>query len=278
MKAIIHSKYGPPEKLQVQEIPQPIPGDQELLIRNYATTVTTSDCNVRNLTFVPKSFHFFFKLLFGNYKPKINILGMDFAGEVASVGSQVTRFKKGDPVFGNIGNSLGTHAEFICIPEDGILTKKPSEFSWEEAAAITQMGNTALYFIRDTAQLQPAQQILINGASGGIGTFAVQLARHYGAKITAVCSAQNKELVLSLGADHAIDYTQEDFTQSGKEYDVIFDVAAKSSFNNCKSSLKKGGLYMTTVPNFTTIFQSIRTSLFSKKKVKFGDAVPTFWP
>jgi len=234
VKAIVHTKYGPPDELQLKEVEKPVPKDDEVLIKIHATTVTTSDCNIRNFTFVPKLFLLPSRMQFGFMKPKINILGLDLAGEIEAVGKDVRRFKKGDQVFGTPEPALGAHAEYICIPEDGVLTIKPANTTWEEAAAIPLAGNTALYFIRDLGNIQAGQKVLINGASGGIGTFAVQLAKYYGAEVTGVCSTTNVELVKSLGADKVIDYTKQDFTKTGQAYDVILDVVGKSSFSRCK--------------------------------------------
>ncbi len=274
MKAIVHTEYGPPDELQLKEVEKPVPKDNEVLIKIHATTVTTSDCNIRNFTFVPKLFLLPMRMQFGFKKPKINILGIDLAGEIEAVGKDVKRFKKGDQVFGTPDTALGAHAEYICIPEDGVLTKKPANTTWEEAATIPMMGNTALYFIRDLGNVQAGGKVLINGASGGIGTFAVQLAKYYGAEVTGVCSTTNLELVKSLGADKVIDYTKEDFTKSGETYDVIFDVVGKISFSRCKSSLKEEGIYLATLPTLALILQMLLTSIIGSKKVKIGDALP----
>jgi NADPH:quinone reductase-like Zn-dependent oxidoreductase len=273
MKAILHTKYGPPDELQLKEVEKPVPKENEVLVKIHATTVTTSDCNIRNGTFTPTLFVIPMKLQLGINTPKINILGSDLAGEIEAVGADVKRFKKGDQVFGNLGTVLGAHAEYICMPEDGVLTIKPANLTYEEAAAIPNMANTALYFIRDQGNLQAGQKVLINGASGGIGTFAVQLAKYYGAEVTGVCSTTNIELVKSQGADKVIDYTKEDFTQSNQRYDVIFDVVGKTSFSRCKSLLKEGGIYLATLPTLALILQMIITSIGGSKKAKNGDAV-----
>jgi len=270
MKAILHTKYGPPDELQLKEVEKPVPKDNEVLIKIHATTVTTSDCNVRNFTFVPKLFLLPSRMNFGFKKPKINILGIDLAGEIEAVGKDVKRFKEGDQVFGTPELALGAHAEYICIPEDGVLTIKPANTTWEEAASIPLAGNTALYFIRDLGNIQAGQEVLINGASGGIGTFAVQLAKYYGAEVTGVCSTTNLEMVKSLGADKVIDYTKEDFTKTSQTYDVIFDAVSKSSFSRCKSSLKKKGIYLVTLPKLAFLLQMLWTSIIGSKKVIFG--------
>jgi NADPH:quinone reductase-like Zn-dependent oxidoreductase len=272
MKAILHIKYGPPDELQLEEVERPVPKENEVLIKIHATTVTTSDCNIRNLTFVPKLFHLPMRMQFGFTKPKINILGLDLAGEVEAVGAGVTRFKKGDQIFGTTEPAFGAHAEYICLPEDGVLAHKPVNMTYAEAATIPVMANTALHFIRDLGNIQADQKVLIYGASGGIGTFAVQLAKYYGAEVTGVCSTPNLELVKSLGADQVIDYTEEDFTQSRETYDVIFDAVSKSSFSRCKNSLKNNGLYLVTLPKPAVLLQMLWTSVAGSRKVKMEAA------
>jgi len=273
MKAILHTKYGPPDELQLEDVEKPVPNEDEVLIKIHAATVTSSDCSMRNFTFVPKLFLLPTRVNFGYNKPKINILGLDLAGEIKAVGKDVTLFKEGDQVFGISEPALGAHAEYICMPEDGVLTKKPAGMTWEEAAAIPLAGNTALYFIRDLGNVQAGQKVLVNGASGAIGSFAVQLAKYYGAEVTGVCSTSNVEMVNSLGADKVIDYTKEDFTETGQIYDVIFDAVSKSSFSRCKSSLKNNGLYLVTLPTLTILLQIVGTSIMGSKKVKMGDAI-----
>lgn len=272
MKAILHTAYGPPDELQLREIENPVPKDNEVLIKIHATTVTTSDCNIRNLTFVPKLFHLPMRMQFGLTKPKNRILGFDLAGEVEAVGKDVTRFKVGDQVFGTTEPAFGAHAEYICLPDDGVLTHMPINMTYEETASVPVIGNTALHYIRDLGNVQPGQKVLINGASGGIGTFSVQLAKHYGAEVTGVCSTSNLDLVTSLGADKVIDYTKEDFTKSGQTYDIIFDVVGKSSFSRCKSSLNEGGLYLHTLPELSVLLQMLWTSKVGTKKVKMEGA------
>jgi NADPH:quinone reductase-like Zn-dependent oxidoreductase len=272
MKAIVHTEYGPPDELQLKEVEKPVPKDNEVLIRILATTVTTSDCNIRNLTFVPKLLHLPMRMQLGLLRPKNRVLGFDLAGDVEAAGKDVTRFKTGDQVFGTTEPAYGAHAEYICLPEDGVLTLKPANMTYEEAATIPVMANTALHFIRDLGNVQAGQKILINGASGGIGTFAVQLAKYYGAEVTGVCSSTNLELVRSLGADQVIDYTREDFTKTGQTYDVIFDAVGKSSFSRCKSSLKERGIYLDTLPRLTTLLQVQWTSMMGSKKVKMQGA------
>ena len=274
MKAILHTRYGPPDELQLREVEKPVPKDNEVLIKIHATTVTSSDCNIRNLTFAPQWSRLPMRLfVFGAFKPRVDRLGIDLAGEIEAVGKDVKRFKVGDQVFGRPDPAYGAHAEYICIPEDGVLAIRPSNMTWEEAACLPQAGNTALYFVRDLGNIQAGQKVLINGASGGIGTFAVQLAKHYGAEVTGVCSTTNLEMVRSLGADRVIDYTKEDFTESGDSYDVILDAVGKSTFSRCKNVLEKEGLYLTTLPLLATVLQTVWTSMIGGKKAKFGDAL-----
>ncbi|MGD8491931.1 MAG: NAD(P)-dependent alcohol dehydrogenase, partial [Anaerolineae bacterium] len=204
---------------------------------------------------------------------KIDRLGIDLAGEVEAIGKDVSRFKPGDAVFGRPDPELGAHAEYICVAEQGVLATKPASMSWEEAACLPLAANTALYFIRDLGNVQAGQRVLINGASGGIGTFAVQLAKYYGAHVTGVCSTGNVEMVKSLGADRVIDYTQEDFTRGGEPYDAILDVVGKSSYPRCRNVLKKEGLYLATLPTIAIVLQTVWTSLVDGKRVKFGDAL-----
>ncbi len=272
MKAILHTKYGPPDELQLREVAKPVPGDNEVLIKVHTSSVTSTDCNVRNLTFVTKVFFIPARLMFGVFKPRERILGFDMAGEVEAVGKDVKRFKEGDDVFGAGGLAAGAHAEYISMPEDGVLTIKPDNMSWKEAAAVFLGASTALYFIRDLGNVQPGQKILIHGASGGIGTYAVQLAKHFGAEVHGVCSTTNLEMVTSLGADKVIDYTKDDFTKSDETYDLILDAVGKTSFSRCKHSLKEEGVFLPVVMGLTEIAQLIWTPLTGGRKVKSGVA------
>ena len=281
MKAIVYTEYGPPDVLQLKEVEKPTPKNNEVLIRIHATSVNFGDIAARNFGnishrdfFMPLPFFLIGGLQFGFNKPKNTILGNELAGEIEAVGKDVKRFKGGDQVFGTPGAAEGgAHAEYTCMPEDGALTIKPANMTWEEAAAIPLAANTALYFIRDLGNIQAGRKVLINGASGGIGTFAVQLAKYYGAEVTGVCSTTNVEMVKSLGADKVIDYTKEDFAKSGETYDVIFDVVGKISFSRCRNSLKKKGIYLTTLPTMAIFLQTLWTSMIVGKKVKFGDAL-----
>ena len=272
MKAVLHTAYGPPDELRLGEVEKPVPKDNEVLIRIHATTVTTSDCNIRNLTFVPELYFLPMRMQFGLLKPKNSILGLDLAGQIESAGKSVTRFDEGDQVFGTTEPAFGAHAEYICLPEDAVLAIKPASMTFEEAATIPVIANTALHFIRDLGSVQAGQNVLIIGASGGIGTFAVQLAKYYGADVTGVCSTTNVDMVKSLGADRVIDYTREDFTESGETYDVILDAVGKSSFSRCKSSLAETGIYLVTVPKPAALFQMQWRSLIGTRQVKMEGA------
>lgn len=275
MKAIVHTKYGPPDELQLLEVDNPAPRDNEVLIKIHATTVTTTDCNARNFTFVPKSFMFFARMMFGFKKPRINILGIDLAGEIEAIGENVKLFKAGDQVFGSPGTKFGGHAEYCCVPENGALAIKPANMTWEEAASISLAGNTALFFIRDLAKIQSGQKILIHGASGAIGTYAVQLARYYGAEVTGVCSASNAEMVKSLGADKVIDYTKEDFSKSLERYDFVFSVVGKTTFSQCKGILKPKGVYLENWMETKDFLKVLWTSITGGKKIKGGVSAET---
>lgn len=257
MKAIVYTKFGSPDVLKLQEVAKPAPKDNEVLIRIVATTVAVEDPGIRARPG-----------LNGFLKPKRSILGFYLAGEVEAVGKDVKRFKKGDKVYGNTGLSLlGTYAEYICMPEDGALAMKPANITDEEAAALPNGALTALPFLRDKGNIKSGQKVLIYGASGAVGTIAVQLAKYFGADVTGVCSTTNLELVKSLGADKVIDYTQEDFTKNGQTYDIIFDTVGKSAFSRCKDSLTENGIYLTTVPSLATFIQMLRTSMTGGKKV-----------
>jgi NADPH:quinone reductase-like Zn-dependent oxidoreductase len=271
MKAIIYEKYGPPDVLQLKEVEKPSPRDNEVLIKVHAATVTSGDCNVRGFTFVPRGFGLISRLILGFSKPGKTILGTELAGEVEAIGEAVTMFKKGDQVFGIGSDRFGAYAEYTCRPEKGALAIKPSNLSYTEAAALPFGTGTALYFLRDLAKIKPGQKVLVNGASGGVGVYAVQLARYYGAEVTGVCSTANVELVKSLGANKIIDYTKQDFTQNGETYDFIVDtVVGKTSFSRCNNSLKPKGLYLAIAGGMREMGQMLWTSMVGGKKVIFG--------
>lgn len=246
MKAIICTKYGPPEVLQMKEVAAPVPRDGEVLIRIHATTVHVGDVRIRRFD-VPRWQWLIARLALGLTGPRNPILGMEAAGVIESTGSGVTRFKAGDAVFASLFPGkppFGGYAEYKCLPETGTLALKPAAMSFEEAAAVPGGGMTAL-LVLEKAKLQPGQKILIYGASGSVGTFALQIAKHhFGAEVTAVCSTANLDLVTSLGADHAIDYTRQDFTQAGAQYDVVFDAVDKLAPSHGKKALKQSGTYL----------------------------------
>ncbi|MGA9525489.1 MAG: NAD(P)-dependent alcohol dehydrogenase [Myxococcaceae bacterium] len=264
MKAIVYDVYGPPDVLSVQEVAKPEPREHELLIRVRAAAVTTADCAAR------KGDPFITRLAFGLTKPKNRVLGTELAGDVEAVGKGVTRFRPGDEIYAATGAAFGAHAEYLCLPEDGAVALKPSNLGYEEAAALCEGPMTALPFLRDEGRVQRGQTVLINGASGSVGTAAVQLAKDFGAVVIGVCSTRNVELVRSLGADEVIDYTREDFTRRRSAYDVVFDAVGKSSFSRCKDSLRPSGVYLSTVPTLTTGLHVLWTRFFGGKKARLA--------
>jgi len=274
VKAVLHTHYGSPDLLEIRDVDKPVPKANEVLIAIHATTVSTGDCNVRNFTFVTKSMLPIAKLMFGIGKPwKERILGTELAGEVESTGQDVTRFKTGDRVVASTAMAGGGHAQYACVSEDGAVVIKPDSLSWEEAVAIPFGANTALYFLRDLGKIQAGQELLIIGASGAIGSAGVQLAKHFGAKVTGVCSGANAELVKSLGADSVIDYTREDFTKNGKTYDLIFDVVGATTFDRCQDSLKPDGVFLQNIMELTDVARVLWTAISSRKKIKGGVAI-----
>jgi NADPH:quinone reductase-like Zn-dependent oxidoreductase len=270
MKAIVYERYGPPDVLQLKEVEKPRPKDNEVLIKIHATTVTSGDWRARSLN-VPVGFGLIARLFFGVSKPRQPILGTELAGEIESVGKDVSRFKVGDQVFAFSGAGMGCHAEYKCMTEDGAVALRPTNLAYDEAAAISFGGTTALDFFR-RGKLQSGERVLVNGASGGVGTAAAQLAKHFGADVTGVCSTANVELVRSLGANHVIDYTKEDFTENGETYDVIVDTVGTAPFSRSKHSLKEGGRLLLVLCGLPDMLQIPWVAMTSSKKVIAGPA------
>lgn len=267
MRAVVYTQYGPPEVLRLTEVEKPTPKANEVLIRVHATTVAGTETPMRRGKGVA------FRIVIGLRRPRerYRVMGMELAGEIESVGKQVTRFKQGDQVYAFTGFGLGGYAEYCRMPEKGSLAIKPANVTYEEAAAVVDGASTALFFL-NKGGIRNGQEILINGASGSIGAYAVQLAKYFGAVVTGVCSTANLELVKSLGADRVIDYSTEDFTESGRTYDIIFDTVGKSSFSRCKGSLRKGGRYLLTV-GWGSYLVMLWTAVVGSKKLITGMSV-----
>jgi NADPH:quinone reductase-like Zn-dependent oxidoreductase len=266
MKAAIIPQYGTPDVICIGSIDRPTPKANDVLIKVHAATVGPAD--IAYLTATP----FIIRLIYGLRRPRYAVGGTEFSGEVVAVGPEVTTFRPGDAVFGMSPNQFGAHAEYLCLPEDAPLVLNPAHLSFQEMVAICDGAPTAMTFLKDVANVRPGQKVLVNGASGAVGTAGVQIAKYLGAEVTGVCSTRNVDLVRSLGADHVIDYTREDFTRSGETYDVIFDAVGKRSFTECKRALKPKGLYLTTVISLRNLAQVARTSLTGGKRAKFVTA------
>jgi NADPH:quinone reductase-like Zn-dependent oxidoreductase len=275
MKAVVFDSYGPADVLSIADVPTPSPKPNEVRILVHAASVSAEDPKMRAfdhppLLWLPVG------VLFGFTRPRFRILGMELAGEIDAVGRDVERFRVGDHVFGYTGVRLGAHAEYRCLPESGVLAKKPENVSFAEAAAIPNGALTALVFLRNMAKLEPGERILIHGASGAVGTAAVQLAKHFGAHTTGVCSTRNVDLIGSLGADEVIDYTREDFTRRTGAYDVVFDTVAKTSFARVKPSLTPRGRYLVTQFGARELWQMAWTAMVRGQRI-IGGASNFYW-
>lgn len=270
MKAVVYERYGGPEVLRFAEVATPVPKDDEVLIRIHATTVTAGDWRVRSLK-VPEGFGLISRLAIGVTRPRQPILGTELSGVITAVGERVTKFKPGDAVFAFPGIRMGCHAEYKCMSEDAAVALKPANLGHDQAAALSFGGTTALHFYRE-AKLSAGEKVLVNGASGAVGTAAVQLAKHFGAEVTAVCSAGNADLVRSLGADHVIDYTTEDFTRNGRVYDVIIDTAGTAPFARSRTSLRDDGRLLLVLGNMRDLLSVPWIALTNSRKVIGGTA------
>ena len=268
MKAIVYTKYGPPDVLQLKEVEKPVPKECEVLIKIYAVTVNTGDCEMRRSE-IPNLIWLFVRIFFGLIKPRKQILGAYLAGKIEAVGKEVKQFTEGDQVMAGTGARFGAYAEYICLPEEESMAIKPANMTYVEAATVPLGGLNALHYLRK-GNIRSGEKVLINGAGGNFGTFAVQLAKYYGAEVTGVNSTEKLDMLRSIGADHVIDYTQEDFTKSGETYDVIFNMVIKSSFSDSLRSLKQKGRYFLTNPaGLSQMLRGLWTSLISSKKVIF---------
>ena len=272
MKAIVCTRYGPPDVLELREVEKPTPKDNEVLIRIHASSVTMGDCELRGLR-VPLEWKLLLRIGFGIRVPRRKILGQEIAGEVESTGRNVTRFKKADQVFGLTGLHLGAYAEYDCLAENAILAVKPANMSYEEAAVVPAGGLHAINFLR-RASIQPGQEVLIRGAGGSIGTLAVQLAKSYGGIVTGVDRTSKLDMIRSIGADHVIDYTREDFTTNGKTYDVVFDAVGRSSFSDLLRTVKHDGYLLLGNPRLSQLFRGLRGSKNGRKVLRWTGSYP----
>jgi NADPH:quinone reductase-like Zn-dependent oxidoreductase len=273
MKAVVYEQYGGPDVLRFSDVATPVPGAGEVLIRIHATTVTSADWRVRSLD-VPRGFGLLSRLALGITRPRQPILGTELSGTVTSVGSAVTKFKPGDAVFAFPGVRMGCHAEYRCLSQDAAIALKPTNLGHAQAAALLFGGTTALHYLR-AARVGAGNHVLVNGASGAVGTAAIQLAKHFGAEVTAVCSGGNASLVTSLGADHVIDYTKEDFTRNGRLYDVIMDTAGTASFARSKGSLRDDGKLLVVLGSLRDLLSIPWVALTDSRKVIGGTATAT---
>jgi len=268
MRAIVYTKYGPPDVLHLKEVEKPIPKDDEVLIKVHAAEATKADCEMRSFNFQVKWFWLPLRIALGLIKPKKQILGVYFSGEVESVGKDVSKFKEGDQVFGAARLRLGAYGEYVCLPASYTLVPKPYNVGFEEAAAVPLGGLNALHFLRK-ANIQNGEKILVNGAGGSIGIFGVQIAKYMGAEVTAVDSTIKEDTLRRIGADHFFDYTKEDFTKSGQTYDVIFSMVAKSSYSEYIKALNPKGRYVMANPRVSDMLRSVLTSMFTDKTAIF---------
>ena len=263
MKAAVYTEYGKPEVVQIKDVKKPVPQDNEVIVKVNATTVTAGDWRMR------AGNPFVIRMYNGLFKIKRTVLGHEFSGVVDSVGKDVVQFKKGDSIFGTASKNAGAHAEYVAVSADGALVHKPANIRDEDAAALPVGASTALYFLQK-ANIKPGQKVLIYGASGSVGTYAVQLAKYFNAEVTGVCSQKNAELVRSLGADKVIDYQKEDFTANGEEYDVIFDAVGKASFDKSRNALKDKGVYLTVGMDVNFMLHSVMNAVTGNYKLISG--------
>lgn len=271
MKAVVYRKYGAPDVLHLEEVEKPVPKDNELLIKVHAAEATKADCEMRSFNFPVKWFWLPLRIAFGLFRPKKIILGGYFAGEVETVGKDVSEFRKGDQVFGSAGLRFGGYGEYVCLPNSYTIVPKPINLSFEEAAVVPLGGLNALHYLR-MANIQSGEKVLINGAGGSIGTFAVQIAKAMGAKVTAVDSSIKEEMLRQIGADHFFDYAKGHFSQNGQTHDVIFDMVAQKSFSRCIDALNPGGRYLMGNPRISDMIRSVITTKVTDKTVLFAFA------